>query len=330
MKLLASLFAIAASSAVYAAPLSLEVPVQCTVGTDCFIQNYVDAKAGEEYSDFMCRRLSYNGHKGTDFRVGTYDAENSTQVLAAAAGTVARLRDGVEDMHAKNPEKQDVSDKECGNAVVIAHDNGWETQYCHLQKGSLAVKQGQAVEAGDVLGRIGLSGSTEFPHLHLSVRNDEGKEIDPFTGNEKETSCNEEATLENALWSDTARKQLSLNETGYLASGFATQLVDSVGINEGKFDSKTLPKEANALVFWTLLYGVKEGDKLTMLVLDTDKRPIVQNTETIKKPYAQYHHFIGKKRQGQGAWTVGTYEGLVSLARDGEVLADKSVTVLIK
>lgn len=309
---------------------SLNIPVDCTLGTNCFIQNYVDAKAGETYSDFLCRSLSYNGHKGTDFRVGTYNAADSVAVLAAADGVVARLRDGVEDLHLNNPNKADVSQKECGNAVVIKHKNNWETQYCHLQQGSLTVRQGQQVKAGDVLARIGLSGSTEFPHLHLSVRNAQQQDIDPFTGNVKETSCNPNAALEQSLWSANARSKLSLSETGYLASGFASSGVDAVGINEGKFNNVTLAKESPALVFWSLFYGLQKGDKLTMLVLDTDKRPMVQNTEIIKKSYAQYHHFIGKKRQGNGSWKAGTYEGLVSLIRGDKVLADNTIQVRVE
>ena len=41
---------------------------------------------------------------------------------------------------------------------MIAHDQGWETQYCHLKQGSISVKVGDNIQVGDVLGKIGLSG----------------------------------------------------------------------------------------------------------------------------------------------------------------------------
>ncbi len=59
-------------------------------------------------------------------------------------------------------------DRECGNGVVIAHAGGWETQYCHMAQGGLAVKPDQPVTTGQTLA-VGLSGLTEYPHLHFTV-----------------------------------------------------------------------------------------------------------------------------------------------------------------
>ena len=41
------------------------------------------------------------------------------------------------------------------------------------------MKVGDNVQVGDVLGKIGLSGRTQFPHVHVSVRHN-GTCIDPF------------------------------------------------------------------------------------------------------------------------------------------------------
>ena len=62
---------------------------------------------------------------------------------------------------------------------MIAHDQGWETQYCHLKQGSISVNAADTVQVGDVLGKIGLSGWTQFPHVYISVRHN-GTRIDPF------------------------------------------------------------------------------------------------------------------------------------------------------
>ena len=57
-----------------------------------------------------------------------------------------------------------------GNAVVITHADGFDTIYAHLRKGSVAVKKGDSVKRGQRIGSVGLSGLTEFPHLHFEVR----------------------------------------------------------------------------------------------------------------------------------------------------------------
>ena len=56
-----------------------------------------------------------------------------------------------------------------GNHVVIAHEGGEHSVYAHLQPGSLKVKVGDTVKAGDVLGLVGTSGNSTEPHLHFHV-----------------------------------------------------------------------------------------------------------------------------------------------------------------
>ena len=91
-------------------------------------------------------------------------------MIESAAGNIKALRDGVSDIDYTPARASELDGKECGNGVVIAHDQGLETQYCHLKQGSISVKVGDTVQVGDVLGEIGLSGRTQFPHVHVSVR----------------------------------------------------------------------------------------------------------------------------------------------------------------
>jgi hypothetical protein len=56
-----------------------------------------------------------------------------------------------------------------GNFVVLDHGAGEFTFFAHLQKGSLAVKPGDRVVAGQELGRVGNSGDSFWPHLHFQV-----------------------------------------------------------------------------------------------------------------------------------------------------------------
>ncbi|HUP98498.1 MAG TPA: M23 family metallopeptidase [Usitatibacter sp.] len=56
-----------------------------------------------------------------------------------------------------------------GNHVVIAHERGEHSVYAHLKPGSLKVKVGDRVKAGDLLGDVGTSGNSTEPHLHFHV-----------------------------------------------------------------------------------------------------------------------------------------------------------------
>ncbi len=57
-----------------------------------------------------------------------------------------------------------------GNHVVIDHGGGEFGVYAHAQQGSVAVKPGQRVRQGDVIAKIGASGSAFFPHLHFQLQ----------------------------------------------------------------------------------------------------------------------------------------------------------------
>ncbi|RXR18344.1 M23 family metallopeptidase [Flavobacterium amnicola] len=59
-----------------------------------------------------------------------------------------------------------------GNYVVIKHSDNVLSMYAHLKnKSSEALKVGDKIKKGQVIGQIGTSGSSFFPHLHFEVRN---------------------------------------------------------------------------------------------------------------------------------------------------------------
>ena len=89
-----------------------------------------------------------------------------TDVLAVADGTIATAVDGVAD-HAPQPVPADIA---AGNHISIDLGNGRFVFYEHLQRGSVRVKAGQRVTRGEVIARLGASGSTSIgPHLHFHV-----------------------------------------------------------------------------------------------------------------------------------------------------------------
>jgi hypothetical protein len=90
-------------------------------------------------------------------------------IVAPAAGTVVQA-DG---SHLDNERPGSVREgvPAPGNYVVIDHGQGEYSLLGHFKAGSLAVRLGQRVEAGALLGRCGNSGRSSLPHLHYHLQN---------------------------------------------------------------------------------------------------------------------------------------------------------------
>ena len=65
-----------------------------------------------------------------------------------------------------------------GNLVVVDHGHGVSTYYAHLS--AVAVSEGTAVSAGELIGYVGSTGRSTGPHLHYEVRAN-GHPLDPAT-----------------------------------------------------------------------------------------------------------------------------------------------------
>lgn len=63
-----------------------------------------------------------------------------------------------------------------GNLIKLDHGNGIETWYAHCSK--LLAKVGQSIKAGDSIAKVGTTGNSTGPHLHLEIRID-GNPINP-------------------------------------------------------------------------------------------------------------------------------------------------------
>ncbi len=102
-------------------------------------------------------------------------------VLAPAAGTVVRTHDRARDHWSRNSWPGYVlllaeSVRELagpswilGNHVVIDIGGGVYAALAHLQRGSIRVRPGDAVAAGEPVGRCGNSGTSSEPHLHFQL-----------------------------------------------------------------------------------------------------------------------------------------------------------------
>lgn len=108
------------------------------------------------------RRIAYYGnrvkpHKGTDFA-----ANIGTPIIATASGTVTES------------EKRGGN----GNYVKIKHNGTYSTQYLHMKRRN--VKRGDYVKQGQVIGTVGMTGSTGGPHVCYRFWK-HGKQVDPLS-----------------------------------------------------------------------------------------------------------------------------------------------------
>lgn len=109
-------------------------------------------------------------------RIATGDADLASnalgygaEVLAVTDATVAAARDGVPESARVSQNGKHPEDLAAGNYVSLDLGGGRHAVYEHLIPGSLRVKTGDRVRKGQVIGRLGFSGDSTGPHLHLHV-----------------------------------------------------------------------------------------------------------------------------------------------------------------
>jgi hypothetical protein len=306
-----------AAPAMAAAP-RLSLPIACVIGQTCEVQSYMDLDPGPGAKDYRCGARTYDAHGGIDFRIQNMAAMRAgTPVLAAAAGKVLRLRDGVPDVSVRGRPPGPIDKQECGNGVVIDHGDGWETQYCHMRQGSVRVKIGDVVKAGDPVGLVGLSGNTEFPHVHLTVRQGTTT-VDPFAYGAAPGSCGGG----QSLWTPTAAAALAYKPRAVLTAGFAgsdVKLGDQV--DNGAVTPATA--RAPALLAYVRALGIQAGDIEALRLTAPNGRIIAQTTTApAARNRAQEFRYIGARTPASG-WAPGTYQAVYTVTRDGKIVLER-------
>ena len=137
--------------------------------SNCAIRNSsfagVDIPRRNPLGQIRCITSPYGPRRlfGRSFHYGMdFNARTGTPVYAPANGVVEWVCRG---------------SKSCGNGLQIKHANGYSTRYCHFE--SLAVKRGDKVSAGCLIGKSGNTGQSTGAHLHYAVLKD-GNAINPI------------------------------------------------------------------------------------------------------------------------------------------------------
>jgi hypothetical protein len=305
---------------------TFQLPVECGGGA-CFIQNYVDYDGGSGARDVACGHLTYDGHDGLDFRAPASRARAGVSVVAPAAGVVRGARDGEPDGAFMRSGASAVVNRQCGNGVLIDHGGGWESQICHLRSGSVRVRNGQTVTAGQVVGLLGMSGEAAFPHVHLRMRRN-GAVIDPWTGAPlAQASCAANPPAPGAHWTAAARAALNYRGTELFASGFTGAAPQQDARVEDLPENAS--RGAPALVFWAVAVGPRTGDILRVRLIGPDGAVIAEGDRVQPRDQAQSSVFAGKRTPPQG-WPAGAYRGEARLLRNGAVVEERNERLVLR
>ncbi len=105
----------------------------------------------------------YRANEETVLDFYSFDAP----VFSPVTGQVTEVVDHLESDSLGNPDR----DHPGGNYIIIDAGGEIYVYMAHLRKNSIPVKPGDGVQSGEYIARVGNSGFSTFPHLHIHVQN---------------------------------------------------------------------------------------------------------------------------------------------------------------
>jgi Peptidase family M23 len=109
---------------------------------------------------------------GDESDVHNYTDYGADVLAVADARVVSTLNNLDDQVPGRLPEPSSITIETVdGNHVVLDLGGGRFAFYAHLQKNSVRVKPGDQVKKGAVLGKLGNTGNTSAPHLHIHIMN---------------------------------------------------------------------------------------------------------------------------------------------------------------
>lgn len=156
----------------------LAIPIAGEPQQDWFygpLPNHDVERGGAE--DYLCGTKTIEFRQTTDFLVPSFrEMDQGVDVLAAASGVVTFVQDGFPDRNLTYEHGRQ------GNQIRVHHPDGMETRYRFLKSGSIQVREGDQVTAGQVIAQVGSSGNSNWPRLGFEVRTRFGDAFDPWAG----------------------------------------------------------------------------------------------------------------------------------------------------
>lgn len=201
-----------------------------------------------------------------------------------------------------------------GNYIVILHNDNLATAYCHLQKSGIAVKAGDTVKKGQVIGYMGGTGSANGScHLHLELRKYKNT-----------TNPCDRNTFE---W---------LDPTPYLNANLPSQSVntnpvvgflDSAGFTSGKIVASGWAWAGAGSQKVTI--KVYSGTKvvLTSTVTANKSRPDVKTAMKYSTDKVGYSASIDASKLSSGTYTVKAFVGTTQLTNTKTITVTNSAIV---
>jgi murein DD-endopeptidase len=294
----------------------LNFPLNCKLNQDCFVTMYPDH--AQEGKDFSCERLSSPNLRGTliSLRNAKLLYDPGIEVVAVADGTVLEVSNGFEDDYSFTLEQQNDS---CGNSVVIEHENNFRTTYCHLKKSSVLVNPGQKINRGDVIAKLGASGSTSQPQLYFGLSY-KSIAIDPFTATDLNTPCSQAGkTYTKSMW----QNHISYRQSGIREVGIADAEPELKDIWANKYPNNSVASNSKALVFWVHIFGQEIGDKEQMKIYKPDGALFFDKTRIITANYRDALSFAGEHRQNYN-FQKGLWKAVYILERDSKTVLESN------
>ena len=146
------------------------------VGRDLYLTNTVDVDPGSGILDPWCGSRTYDGHTGEDVVIRSFREQAiGVPVFAALDGRVLSVQEGMKDT------SYGTQTLPWDNHVIVDAGHGQQQVYGHLRRGSVTVREGDWVVAGQQIGLTGSSGNSAWPHLHFTTMLD-FQPTDPWPG----------------------------------------------------------------------------------------------------------------------------------------------------
>jgi len=197
-----------------------------------------------------------------------------------------------------------------------------------LKQDSVLVQRGDSVRRGQKLGEVGLSGYTEFPHLHFQVEYIEpGTEtrifVDPFTG----ISTTGKTIVPQSLWEEAVLEE-AVYEPQIVNFGFSSEVITG-NYNERMFlgllaRRPVISTTADSLQFFAQIFGIERGDRVSVKIYEPPGGVLSSLSTVRSKDNVVFTAHTGKRRE-DNEWKSGTYAGEVEIIRRNPTQGSKIV-----